>query len=195
MIDDLDNTLEKLLRRELPAGLLSQIAITFATPDQHFPPNTVVLPAIDFFLYDLRESRELRSNEWTIERRPDGSAAKLAPPVWLECSYLVTAWPSNTVPDPARDEHRILGEITRVLLRYPTLPAEFLQGSLRTGGVPAPTSALQPGKLNSLSEFWQAMGGKPRAVINYVVTIAVPGVPPADAGPVVVDSRAGVTGS
>ena len=44
MIDDLDNTVEKLLRRELPASLLGQVAITFATPDQHFPPSTVVLP-------------------------------------------------------------------------------------------------------------------------------------------------------
>ena len=194
MIDDLDNTVEKLLRRELPASLLGQVAITFATPDQHFPPSTVVLPAIDFFLYDLRENAERRTNEWTIEHRPDGSAVKVAPRVWVECSYLVTAWPGNTVSDPARDEHRILGEVMRVLLRYPTLPAEFLQGALRGGGA-ASTSALQPGKLNSLAEFWQAMGGKPRAVIHYAVTIPVAGVPPADAAPVVLGSRIGVNGS
>jgi Pvc16 N-terminal domain len=194
MIDDLDNTIELLLRRELPASLLSQLAITFATPDQHFPPSTVVLPAIDFFLYDLRENRDLRMNEWTVARTADGSATRLAPPVWVECSYLVTAWSSPTVPDPARDEHRILGEVTRALLHYPVLPPEFLQGTLRNGGSSPPTTSLQPGKLNSLSEFWQAMGGKPRAAVNYTVTLAVSSVPAAAAGPAVVDSHAGING-
>jgi len=194
MIDDLDNTIEVLLRRELPASLLSQLAITFATPDQHFPPSTVVLPAIDFFLYDLRENRGLRSNDWTVQRAANGSATRLSPPIWVECSYLVTAWPSPTVPDPARDEHRILGAVTRALLHYPTIPAEFLQGALQNGGSSPPTTSLQPSKLNSLSEFWQAMGGKPRAAVNYTVILAVPSVPPSDAAPPVVDSHAGVNG-
>jgi len=194
MIDDLDNTIELLLRRELPASLMSQLAITFATPDQHFPPAAVVLPAIDFFLYDLRENRELRLSEWKIQRAANGSATRVAPPVWVECSYLVTAWPSPTVPDPARDEHRILGEVTRALLHHPTIPTEFLQGTLRDGDSTPPTTSLRPGKLNSLSEFWQAMGGKPRAAVNYTVTLAVSGVPAADAAAPVVDSHAGVNG-
>jgi hypothetical protein len=194
VIDDLDNTIEVLLRRELPASLLSQLAITFATPDQHFPPSTVVLPAIDLFLYDLRENRGLRTNEWAVQRAANGSATRLSPPVWVECSYLVTAWSSPTVPDPSRDEHRILGAVTRALLNYPTIPLELLQGSLQNGGASPPTTSLQPSKLNSLSEFWQAMGGKPRAAVNYTVTLAVPSVPPTDAGPPVVDSRAGVNG-
>ena len=33
MIDDLDRTLEALLRQELPPDLVSQVTITFATPD------------------------------------------------------------------------------------------------------------------------------------------------------------------
>ena len=60
-----------------------------------------------------------------------------------------------------------------VLLRYPTLPGEVLQGQFRNQELPLPTAVLQPGHLQSLGEFWQALGGKPKAALNYTVTIAV----------------------
>ena len=62
MLDDLDMTLEQLLKKELPAAIVSQVTITFDTPDGKFPPQSVTLPAVDLFLYDVRENRELRSN-------------------------------------------------------------------------------------------------------------------------------------
>ena len=67
----------------------------------------------------------------------------------------------------------LLGEVMSVLLRYPELPQEILQGNLRNQELPLPTAALQPGHLQSLGEFWQALGGKPKAALNYTVTIAV----------------------
>jgi uncharacterized protein DUF4255 len=79
MIDDLDRTLEELLRRELPPDLVTQVTISFVTPDDQFPPSSVSLPAIDLFLYDLRENRELRTNEWQLERGtkpPPGNALR-----------------------------------------------------------------------------------------------------------------------
>lgn len=36
-----------------------------------------------------------------------------------------------------------------------------------------PTSSLQASNLQSLGEFWQAMGNKPRAALAYTVTISV----------------------
>jgi hypothetical protein len=58
-------------------------------------------------------------------------------------------------------------------LRYRTLPPELLRGSLAASDLPLPVSALQPGRLQSLGEFWQAMGGKPKAAINYTVTLSI----------------------
>ncbi len=66
MIDDLDRTVEELLRRELAPALVDQVAISFAAPDSEFPPSSVTLPAVDLFLYDIRENRELRSTEWIV---------------------------------------------------------------------------------------------------------------------------------
>ena len=40
MIDDLDRTLEALLRRELPAGLVEQVSVTFATPTEFYTAAT-----------------------------------------------------------------------------------------------------------------------------------------------------------
>ena len=72
MIDDLDRTLADLLKSQLASGLADQVAISFAPPDSDFPPSTVSLPAIDLFLYDIRENADLRSEPWRHERTADG---------------------------------------------------------------------------------------------------------------------------
>jgi hypothetical protein len=135
----------------------------------------------------VRENRELRSNEWVIERRSDGTAVRHQPPVRVDCSYLVTAWASASSNTPARDEHRLLGEVMKALLRHSTLPAAVLQGSLQGQEPPLPSSALEPGRLQSLGEFWQALGGKPEAALSYTVTIGVSPTAPVDAGPLVAE--------
>lgn len=180
MIHNLDSTLRTLLQRDLPTGLSQQVSISFDPPDDQFPPTSVSLPAIDLFLYDVRENLELRSNEWLVQRDGRGSATRFPPAVRIDCSYLITAWPSASAPNSAMDEHMLLGEVMLVLLRYPKIPAEVLQGRLRQTGdqnPPLPATALQPGHLQSVGEFWQALGGKPKSALNYTVTIAVqPGV-------------------
>ena len=107
----------------------------------------------------------------------------------MECSYLITAWSSDSAPNPAQQEHYLLGEVMKVLLRHPTIPAEVLQGSLKGQEPPLPAITLQPGRLQSLGEFWQALGGKPKAALNYTVTIGVDAHKPAEAGPPVTDKR------
>jgi hypothetical protein len=183
MIDDLDRSLENLLKRELPPELVSQVSISFAPPDGKFPPPSVALPAIDLFLYDVRENRDLRDGEWRLERQSDGNAVRKAPVVRIDCSYLVTAWPSGNSTTPARDEHRLLGEVMKALLRHATLPSAVLEGGLQGQRPPLPASTLQPGRLQSLSELWQALGGKPKVTLSYTVTIGVDPGFTAEAGP------------
>lgn len=187
MIDDLDKTLESMLKANLPQDLVNQVAISFATPDDQFPPSSVNLPAIDLFLYDVRENRELRNNEWQIEKRDNGVNVKKPAPFRIECSYLITAWASESTPNPARDEHRILGEIMKVLLKYSTIPSEASQGSLKNNDLPIPTTVLQPGHLQSIGEFWQSLGGKPKAALHFTVTIGVDALKPLEVGPPVTE--------
>lgn len=178
MIKDLDETLAVLLKRELPRTLADQIQVSFGAPDDQFPPSSITLPAVDLFLYDIRENMDLRSNEIYVDRS-NGTATKTAAPVRIDISYLITAWPSQSVADPSEDEHQLLGEVIKALLRYRTLPQDVLQGSLMGQDLPLPVSALQPGRLQSLGEFWQALGGKPKAALNYTVTLAVDVAKPA----------------
>ena len=189
MIHDLDRTLRELIRLELPSTLVDPVTISFDTPDEDFPPSGVTPPAIDLFLYDVRENRELRSNEWEVERESDGSLSRQRPPVRVDCSYLVTAWASDSSNDRPHDEHLLLGDVMEVLLRHSTIPAEVLQGSLVDQVPPLPTTTLQPGRLQSLGEFWQALGGKPKAALNYTVTISVKSGMAVIVGPPVTDKR------
>src|ERR1700751_4661116 len=173
MIADLDKAVEELLRRELAPGLIEQVGISFAAPDSDFPPSSVTLPAVDLFLYDIRENLEMRNPGWTIEHKENGTAMRRRNPIRVDCSYLITAWASEGSTARALDEHRLLSEVMRVLLKHPTIPEVLLQGALKGQEPPLPASSLQPGRLQSVSGFWQALGAKPKAALNYTVTIGV----------------------
>ena len=188
MIHDVDRTLRELLERELPQALAQQVAISFDPPDDQFPPQAVTLPAIDLFLYDVRENHDLRSAEWIVDRSGP-VVTKQRPPTRVDCSYLITAWASESIANPSQDEHRILSEVLRVLLRHATLPRQVLQGDLRNQEPPLPASTLQPGRLQSLGEFWQALGGKPKAALNYTVTIGISTEEDLVIGPPVTDKQ------
>jgi hypothetical protein len=187
MIDDLDRTVEELLKRELPPALVQQVAVSFDAPGGDFPPSAVSLPAVDLFLYDIRENLELRSPGWIVEHNDNGTATKRRAPVRVDCSYLITAWSSESSTTRSLDEHRLLSEVMKVLLRHPTIPEVLLQGSLKGQEPPLPSSSLQPGRLQSLGEFWQALGGKPKAALNYTVTIGVAADRPLETEEPVVD--------
>jgi hypothetical protein len=184
MLQDLDATLAALLQAELSA---QNVAISFAAPDDQFPPSGVSLPAISFFLYDVREDNDLRSTQWEFDQQPSGLVTRKRPPVRVTCSYLITAWPSASAPDPVQDEHRLLGEVLKVLLRHRVIPENYLSGEL-TGQEPAlPARIIAEAHLQSLGELWQAMGGKPKATLNYAITISVDVFEPADVGQTVTE--------
>jgi len=185
LFDDLDATLAALLDRELP---VENVTISFAAPDDQFPPSGVGLPAIGLFLYDIRENTQLRADRWESGSRADGMITRARAPVRVDCSYLITAWPSESAPNPAADEHRLLGAVMKVLLRHPRIPEEHLRGELLGQEPPVPTRFLAESQLHSLGEFWQAMGGKPKATLQYGVTVGLDVFEPVDVGPRVTES-------
>ncbi|MGH3943126.1 MAG: DUF4255 domain-containing protein [Pseudonocardiaceae bacterium] len=184
MFHDLDATLAALVQGELS---LRNVAISFAGPDDQFPPSSVALPAIAFFLYDVRENLELRTNQWETERQPSGMITRKRPPARVDCSYLITAWPSESAPNPAQDEHRLLGEVLKVLLRHRRIPETYLRGELIGQEPPVPARIMAENQLQSLGEFWQAMGGRPKATLHYGITLSIDVFDPEDAGPEVTE--------
>jgi len=187
MFEDLDKTLEQLLVRELPSGVLETASISFVAPDAEFPPPGAPLPAINLFLYDIHENMELRTAEWRQERGKNGAVLQQRAPVRVDCSYLITAWAAEASPNPAEDEHRMLGAVLKVLIRYPVLPDAFLYGSLAKQEPPLPAVTIHQSQLQSWGDFWQAIGSKPKAALQYTVTISVPVGEPVETGPIVRD--------
>jgi hypothetical protein len=177
MLHDLDATLAALLRAELG---LPNVTVSFATPDEQFPPSSVALPAIVLFLYDVRENYELRTNQWEQERRPDKIVTRKRAPARVDCSYLITAWSSASAPNPTADEHRLIGLVMKLLLLHRTIPETYLHGELVGLEPPLRARIMTQNQLQSVGEFWQAMGGRPKATLHYSVTLSVdvsPAVP------------------
>jgi hypothetical protein len=184
VFQDLNASLKALVDAELS---LPGIAVSFATPDDSFPPADVQPPAAWFFLYDIRENTAMRSDLWETYEAA-GEMVRKRTPARVDCSYLITAWPSDKVLDPGEDEHRLLGEVLKVLLRYPHIPAGHLRGEFAGQQPPLPTKIIAENQLRSLGEFWQAMGGRPKATLHYCVTVSVDVYTPTPAGPKVTDN-------
>ncbi|MFN9398464.1 MAG: DUF4255 domain-containing protein, partial [Dolichospermum sp.] len=138
---------------------------------------------INLFLYDIRETVELRSSvrTWEIPIKEEGVSNRVFASTRVDCSYLITVWTNR--PQSNRDdsnqvpflyEHQILGEIMQILVRYRYIPSTILQGTLKKQELPVPIISLRSGQFQNLGEFWQAMGGKPKASIHCTVTIPVP---------------------
>lgn len=161
MLDDLDRTLRVVIRAEMPD--LPDDHLHFEPPDGEFTPT---VPAVNLFLYDVRENRQLRTNEWQLDRPGNGQVTQHRAPRRVDCSYLITAWAGDPL-----SEHLLLGQVLRALLRSPVITADEAQGTL--AGQQLPTSILQPALLQGIGEFWQAMGNKPRAAVHLTVTVAV----------------------
>ena len=189
MLDDLDSSLQHLLLQELPdlqGSTETGLGISFDPPWEGLIRQK---PAINLFLYDVRENLDLRNTEWSMERQANGTAIKKRPPVRVDCSYMITVWTSTEDP---QQEHHLLGQLMKVLLYHRTLPEATLQGSLK-GQEPLPlATGLRSNYLQSLGEFWQAMGGKPKVALSYTVTIAVPVDRPAVELPLVLERDFGL---
>lgn len=174
MLHELHQGLTALLRQELPEDLRTQIGISFATPNDDFPPAGVALPALNLFLYDIMTSPDLRHSGAGWEQQAPGQFLRTPDPYRIACHYIVTAWAREGTPAPEEDEHRLLGEAMRALLRYRILPPHAVTGEFARIGVPIHVRALEGGRLGSPGEFWQALGGKPRPFFNYSLIFALP---------------------
>jgi hypothetical protein len=170
MIRDLSQTLAALLARpDLPDELRAAL-VSFEHPIDTFNPTQ---PTLNLFLYELKENRELRSNE-PIVRRQNGSALIRRPPVRVDCYYLLTAWPGDqTGSEGALRGHRLLSQALAALAGHPTIPADVLVGQLRGQEPPLPMLVAQPDGPANPAEFWSALGSRLRPAITVCATVAM----------------------
>lgn len=166
MLADLDESLRGLLERELGRHGFDGVDVAFDAPAREWS-SQLSAPAVNLFLYDLRESHERRSVEWQ-PRGENGRVREVRPPMMMECSYAVTAW-----TQAVEDEHRLLSQVLGVLFAYPQLPSDVLHGRLGDLAERHRIEAQvgQP-KSDGKAEFWSAIGGQYKASLDYVVMLA-----------------------
>src|SRR3954468_12536882 len=117
MLADLDETLRTLLKEELEVHGFEGVDIAFDAPSRDWS-GQLSKPAVNVFLYDLREAETLRTSEWSSMQR-NGRTVEGRPPMVMEASYAVTAW-----TQAVEDEHRLLSQVLAILFAYPQIPEE-----------------------------------------------------------------------
>jgi uncharacterized protein DUF4255/carboxypeptidase family protein len=172
MFHDLDTTIEKILNDTAAPAELQNAGVSFETPINTYSPK---LPdrAIDLFLYEVKENRELR-DPVPISETVNNVYVLRRPPVRVDCSYLVTAWTDGlTGWTKIQTEHQLLGQAFFWLSRFPTIPSTYFAGSLVGQPFPPPSMVAQWDAAKNQGEFWNALGIPPRPYFNLIVTIAM----------------------
>ena len=178
MIQDVDESLRALVKRDALNGSKADVAFDAPTKDWSSRRNT---PTVDLYLYDIREDLEQREVMWESIRDDSGFVTERRPPARrFKLSYLVTAWTQRP-----EDEHRLLSSLLSCFLRNQTMPVDVITGSLVGARLPITLSiALPPPQDRSISDVWSAMGGELKASLDLVVNapfeikVAVPAGPP-----------------
>jgi hypothetical protein len=186
MIHHLDNLLRHLFLAQI-AEITSEEQVGFQPPDEDWRGHVTNLQrnALNVYLVDLRENRQLRSNE-RVRAIQNGIASETPAPRRVDCQYLITAWsPAEPGPavEPTLDEHALLAAVTGVLMRNESLiprevyapdplPATFPP---EVAGAELPTSVLPGEGFPKLAEFWGTMGANHRwkPAVYLVVTVPV----------------------
>jgi hypothetical protein len=165
ILADLDEVLRELLERELAARGLVGVTVTFDAPSRERTAQWPS-PAVDLFLYDLREAPGVRDRSWH-PANVDGRAMLQRAPLRLACTYAITAWAPTVL-----DEHRLLSQVIAILCAYPQLPIELLPASLLVGEPPQPLVAeVADVSDDARAEFWTAMGAQYKVSLQYRVTV------------------------
>jgi hypothetical protein len=170
MIHDLDETLKQLLIQKVPIDPTA-IDIMFERPNTDWENQLGNKPAINCFLYDIRENLEFRDPERYITRNGT-NGTQTRDPVRMDLTYEITVW--------AKDvdiEHRLLGRVMKALVNYPVLPQEVLEGEMRDQSRPIRAWFALPQDTPKTWDFWGANEWRLKAGFSYRITVAVEPTP------------------
>ncbi len=176
MFHDVDASLKQLLVSGIPIER-NEVEVSFDRPNREWS-GRLSRPALNLFLYDIRERQGFRDDVPEVHRTATGSRYERAPRR-IDLSYMVTAWAREP-----EDEHRILGAALPLLYRSAEVPAEHLQGALRDSELPLLTRLLPSEHLAKPADLWGVLDNDLHASLTWVVTAPVDVFAPI-AGPIV----------
>ena len=177
MINSIDETIETFFRDFLPED---QFELSFNPPNKEWVSRlSGDKPVVNIYLYDIRENTQLRSNQWEVYKKEDGSYTKEPPLIRLNLYYLITVWSPDT-SDGVIEEHYVMGLIFSNLFRYSKIPPEFFQGEIRRikpqPEIPISAASEDAFKEQGIGQFWSTMelSWKPALYLTVTAPIALP---------------------
>jgi hypothetical protein len=164
MIQDVDQLLEEIVRRDALNG--SAVELVFEAPTKDWVARRSG-PAVDLYLYDIREDLQRRVPAWEDTRDGSGKVKdRRLPPRRYRLAYLVTAWTQRP-----EDEHRLLSALLSCFIRNAMLKPDELHGPLAEADLPLYIDVAQPPSQDrSLADVWSALGGELKPSLDVVVT-------------------------
>lgn len=161
MISDVDNALAGLLRREVLDS--ARVSVVFDPPTKEWAAKRNG-PAVNLFLYDIREDTRRRASGAVQRFGENGRLeSRHTPPRIFRLFYLVSAWTQRP-----EDEHRLLGALLESLLGHDVVPADLLPTSPSPVGL---SVGLPPDEDRSFADVWSALGGELRPSIDVVLSL------------------------
>jgi hypothetical protein len=177
MLHELDSALRALVQRDIAAD--GEVAIDLDAPTKEWASHRNQ-PTINIYLYDIRQDLQRNHFGEVTVRDDEGLVASRQPqPKFFRVAYLVTAWTQR-----AEDEHRLLSALLTTFLRYETVPADLLTGSLAALGIALPMAvALPPPQDRALSDVWSALGGELKPSLDISIIAPLQPERPLEVGP------------
>lgn len=167
MIQDVDESLRELINREVING--QNVEVSFESPTTEWASRRSG-PALNLYLYDIREAVDKARAGWTQQRDEQGFVTRRGrPDRQFELSYLVTAWTQRP-----EDEHRLLSAMMACILRHDVIPEDFLQGAFAEYSGLRVTVGLPPPDDRSIADVWSALGGELKPSLDVVITAPFP---------------------
>lgn len=169
MIHEVDEGIRRMLADDDVPGDQGELAFDAPTTEWTARRNA---PTVNVFLYDIREDLS-RRHSGAIEVHGEDGVLRGWRGVarWFELSYLVTAWTNRP-----QDEHRLLSQALRCLVRRERIEPRWLTGSLAELGMSIGMRVAGPvSEGRAATDIWSALGGELKPAINLMVTAPLAG--------------------
>jgi hypothetical protein len=180
------NLIDRLLLKLLDTGWTTppppaKPSFFFSIPDGDWLTRVKARTGVqlNIYLYEVRENRDFRRASWDNVTLPDGTVVLSQPPAYVDCHYLISAWSSvedSDITSPVLDEHQVLSEALRVLLRNPDVVPAAL--GIPNGGVVFQNAHVYlnvapPEPPRVLNDFWSTMKLPWRPAVMLIVTAPI----------------------
>jgi Pvc16 N-terminal domain/Carboxypeptidase regulatory-like domain len=178
------NLVDRVIEKVLDTGWKSpptKPGFFFTIPDEEWKKKVLMAAGVrlNIYLYEVRENLDMRRSQWDVITLADNSSVLSRPPAYFDCHYLLSAWSASEDSEavsPMLDEHEVLSEALRIIMRNPDVVPAALPPT--PGVVPLSVfgqahvylTVAPPEAPRVLNDFWSTMKLPWRPAIQLVAT-------------------------